>query len=186
MEETWKEIPGYETLYEASNFGRIRTVEGKVTSSARFNRRVWKQRIMRQKITRNSRGRADARVCLWKDGKEQTYLVARLVALTWCDGYEDGMTVNHINGNSLDNRSSNLEWCTIQENIEKAFELGLCDSFCKKVLLKNEKTGEVIRFSSYAKAGKHIGRNVGYISNCIIKNRTSATSTSGERYTIIC
>lgn len=69
--EEWKDIPGYEGLYQASTLGRIRTCEGKTTSSARFEKRVWKQRIMKQKLNKNRKGRIDARVCLWKDGKEK-------------------------------------------------------------------------------------------------------------------
>lgn len=123
--EMWKDIPGYEGLYQASTHGQIRTCEGKTTSSARFEKRVWKQRIMKQKQCRNGKGRIDSRVCLWKDGKEKTWLVARLVALTWCAGYSEGMTANHINGNPLDNSASNLEWISRAANIQHGFKTGL-------------------------------------------------------------
>ena len=66
-----------------------------------------------------------ARVSLWKDRKEKTWLVARLVALTWCDGYADGLTVNHKNGNPLDNSAQNLEWMTRAANIQHGFKNGL-------------------------------------------------------------
>ena len=99
MSENWKAIPGYEGLYEASTLGRIRTAEGKTTSSRRFFKRVWKQRILK--------GRA---VSLWKDGKEKDWLVARLVAMTWIDGYCEGMTVNHKDRNRFNNNIDNLEW----------------------------------------------------------------------------
>lgn len=121
----WRDIPGYEGLYQASNLGQIRTCEGKITSNARYGKRVWKQRIMKQKLCKNAKGRIDARVILWKDGKERTWLVSRLVALTWCDGYADGLTVNHINGNTLDNSAVNLEWITRKANIQHGFKTGL-------------------------------------------------------------
>lgn len=123
--EQWKDIPGYESLYQASTQGRIRTCEGKITSSARSKKRVWKQRILKQKFCKNRKGRTDARVSLWKDGHEKTWLVSRLVALTWCEGYADGMTVNHINGDALDNSSKNLEWLTRAANIQHGFRTGL-------------------------------------------------------------
>lgn len=44
--EKWRDIPGYEALYQASTEGRIRTCEGKTTRNARFAKRVWKQRIL--------------------------------------------------------------------------------------------------------------------------------------------
>ena len=123
--EEWKDIPGYEGLYQASTLGRIRTCEGKVTSSARFPHRVWKQRVMKQKLCKNSKGRFDCRVELWNGNTHRTWLVSRLVAITWCDGYRDGWTVNHINGDSLDNRSENLEWLSHGDNIRHGFANGL-------------------------------------------------------------
>ena len=123
--EEWKDIPGYEGLYQASTLGNIRTCEGKVTSSARFSHRVWKQRVLKQKCAKNCKGRIDARIELWKDGEHKTWLVARLIAMTWCKGYADGMTVNHKNGDPIDNRAENLEWLTLKNNIRHGFANGL-------------------------------------------------------------
>lgn len=79
--ENWKEIPGYEGLYEASDQGRIRTCEGKTTRNARYTKRVWKQRVLKPKKTRRKKnGLYDYHVSLWKDGHEKTWLVSRLVA----------------------------------------------------------------------------------------------------------
>ena len=93
----WKEIPGYEGIYEASSSGEIRTSVGKTTWSSRFNcPRVWKQRILKQKIYQaKGRTRSDARVTLYKDGKPKDFLVARLVAETFLGTPENKMTVNH-------------------------------------------------------------------------------------------
>ena len=123
--EEWKDIPGFEGLYQASTLGRIRTCEGKTTSSARFSRRVWKQRILKQKCNTNKKGRVDFRVELWKGKTHKTFLVSRLVAFTWCEGYKEGMTVNHKNGNPLDNSAVNLEWLSHGDNIRHGFANGL-------------------------------------------------------------
>ena len=45
--------------------------------------------------------------------------------MTWCDGYFDGATVNHIDGNSLNNHADNLEWISHADNIRHGFEIGL-------------------------------------------------------------
>ena len=84
--EIWHEIPEYTGLYEASSHGRIRSVEGKITSSARFKKRVWKQRIIKQKEKKTKNGRVDYMVTLWKDGKPHYHLVARLIASTFFSG----------------------------------------------------------------------------------------------------
>lgn len=181
--EKWRDIPGYEGLYQASNMGQIRTCEGKTTSNARYGKRVWKQRIMKQKYSKNRKGRTDARVILWKDGKERTWLVSRLVALTWCEGYADGLTVNHINGNPLDNSAPNLEWVTIADNVKKGFDTGLFANNQKAVALRNG-NGEIILFASMAEASRHIGKSNSYISNYLKKNINYATDKNGNKYEI--
>lgn len=168
MTEEWKDIPGYETLYQASTLGRIRTCAGKTTRSARFEKRVWKQRIMKLKWCTNSRGRSDARVELWKDGTHRTHLVARLVALTWCSGYSEEMTVNHIDNDSTNNKAENLEWVSIRDNIIKGFETGAFTTQKPVVLLTPE--GERLKFRSMSKASQFLGHGVGYLSYMIKKN----------------
>lgn len=178
--EEWRDIPGYERLYEASTFGRIRTCEGKTTSSARFKKRVWKQRILKQKMYKNRRGRTDARVSLWKDGNEKTWLVSRLVAMTWVDGYKPEFTVNHIDGNSQNNNADNLEWITLAENIHKGFADGLYRKNQKAVRLVGPQT---IEFNSMIEASSFLGRNSGYVSLCHEKG-VKAKSIHGEMYRI--
>lgn len=179
--EFWKDIPGYEGLYQASTIGRIRTCEGKTTSSARFEKRVWKQRIIKQKALMNKKGRIDPRVSLWKNGLEKTWLVSRLIALTWCEGYADGLTVNHINGNTLDNSKGNLEWVTLSENIKKGFAEGLFSNNQIPVTLSNERAS--FDFDSMATASRFLGRNEKYISLCL-KRKCDAKSIDGERFKI--
>lgn len=170
MTEEWKDIPGYEGLYQASTLGQIRTCEGKVTSSARFPRRVWKQRVMKQKCTMNQKGRYDCRVELWKDGTHKTWLVSRLVALTWCEGFKDGMTVNHIDGNSLNNSAENLEWICLGDNIRHGFETGLYSTSKKCVLISED--GDRKEFMSQAQASKSLGKNDHYIANKLYYGKT--------------
>lgn len=179
--ETWKPIPGYEGLYDASSLGRIRSAPGKTTSSARFDKRVWKTRIMKFKCAPNSKGRDDYRVALWKDGKCIDHLVSRLIASAWHGIPEMNMTVNHINGNYHDNRPENLEWVSLADNVRLGFENGQYDSIMKKVTLVDGH-GFMQDFRSMSQASLFLGRSIGYISNRMQKNISDMYSVNGRRY----
>lgn len=180
MTEEWKDIPGFEGIYQASNTGQIRTCEGKTTESVRHGTRHWKQRVLKQKCHKNAHGRADARVALYKGKHQYTFLVSRLVAMTWCAGFADGLTVNHIDGNHLNNNAENLEWVSIRENIQKGFADGLFDASCKTCsLIGLDGFWEV--FNSYSEASRFLGRNVGYISNAVLRG-SCVKDTSGRVY----
>lgn len=160
--ENWKDIPGYEGIYQASDMGRIRSAQGKTTSNKRYSKRVWKSRVLKPKVA----GRGDYRVTMWKDGKCKTVLVARLVAMTWCEGFSDELTVNHKDGNYRNNVPENLEWVTLSENIHHGFNTGLYENIMKKVALVSEMTGE-IEFPSMGAASRFLGRPYGYISQAV-------------------
>lgn len=179
--EEWRGIPGYEGIYEASNLGRIKSVAGKRTINARCNR-TWKERIMKLHLTKRSKG-YNAMVSLWKDGKRKQLLVARLVAMTWCEGYKADLTVNHIDGNPLNNSADNLEWVTLSENSRHAFRTGL-NPGAKKVTLING-DGKTLDFYSMSEASRFLGRkNDSYLSTAI-KHGTRIYSVNGDVYGLV-
>lgn len=178
--EEWKEIPGYEGLYEASNAGKVRSVDGKVTSNARYAKRVWRSREIKQKF-HGTHGRKDARVELWKNGAHNTRLVSRLVASAWIGPPAPNMTVNHINGDPCDNRAENLEWVSLPENIRKGFETGLYSNLQKPVSIMAG--GESLTFPSLSEASRFLGRSHSYMSDCIKKRRTPVSS-DGIRFEV--
>lgn len=159
MAECWKDITGYPG-YQVSDCGRVRT-HNKVTSSARYKRREWKDRILKQKVCKAK----CCRVSLWKDGEENTVLVHRLVANEFIDKKIDtDLTVNHIDGNRLNNHVDNLEWVTRAKNIQLGFENGMYPM--TSVTLMDE-DGEINHFRSKNKASKYIGRSINYLDNHI-------------------
>lgn len=67
-------------------------------------------------------------VCLRRDdGKQVTHYIHRLVAIAFIPNPENKYTVNHIDGDKLNNHVDNLEWATLSENASHAWAIGLCD-----------------------------------------------------------
>lgn len=180
MEEIWKDVVGYENIYEVSSFGNVRTHENKTTWTERHGLRHWKQRYLKNK-TPNGR---DVRVSLWKNGKLKDWLVHRLVAYAFIlndDNSKD--SINHIDGNPKNNHVSNLEWCDHYENNNHAFDNNLIKTGKKTTLLRlsDNKTFE---FRSLSKASLFLGRNSGYISNTLKRNKYEFPDKEGNLYKI--
>lgn len=173
--EVWKDIPGYEGIYQASTFGNIRTVEGKITSNKRFPTRHWKSRILKGRGDNYSTGK---RVALWKNGKAKDWLVARLVAITFLGVPPEGFTVNHIDGNRFNNCLGNLEWLSVADNIRHGFATGLYPT--KHVTLKRE--DKLLEFMSMSECDKFLRRANGYTSNSL-KKRSTLFDADGNKYT---
>jgi hypothetical protein len=180
--EVWKDIPGYAGLYQASTFGRIRTCENKVTSNARYSKRVWKSRIMKGRGDNPHTGK---RVCLWKNGKSQSYLVARLVAMTFLGDPPKDYTVNHKDGNRMNNNIDNLEWLSLGDNVRHAFATGLMSRTQKDIVLKDDSIGEVFEFDSYAECSRFLGRNHGYVSGRLKKKQNIMMADTGKTFRVL-
>lgn len=163
----FKPIKGYEGIYEACSDGTIWTCEGKTTYSnwhGKVRKRVWKRREIKPQIQkRQTSGKSDKRVKLWKDGEVKTHLVSRLVATAFIPNPENKGYVNHKNGNPLDNSVENLEWTTRSENQLHALRTGLM-SASKKVKLKSLSNGREYQFYSLAEASRFLGKNHGFLS----------------------
>lgn len=119
LDEIWKDIPGYEGLYQASTKGRIRSLDREV-STYDINTHGLTKRIIPGKIL--SPGKTgDYRnyylVALYKNGKKQNFRVHYLVMLTFVGPRPDGMDINHIDENGLNNELSNLEYVSRSYNI---------------------------------------------------------------------
>lgn len=176
-EEIWKDIPNYDG-YQASNLGRIRT-HNKVTYTEKHGYRHWNDRLLKYKKQENDY-KTGYRVTLWKNGKPKDFLVARLVATTFLEDLIDTkMTINHKDGNRLNNNVKNLEWLSRADNIKYGFENGQYKQ--TKTILYNDK--ETKEFRSLSLACQFLRRSHGYITNCIKKNK-KAISKDGIEYNI--
>lgn len=168
MKEVWENIPNYNG-YQVSSLGNIRTYN-KITCSKFHGTRHWKNRMIKQKISTNQYGRKDCRVELWNNGKHKTFLVARLVAFTFNKiPLDSELTVNHKDGNSLNNKIENLEIITRKENIQHAYKNNLYSNMIKiKIIDKNNNITKT--FNCLNKANNYINRNHSYLSSKIKKN----------------
>lgn len=121
VEEYWVEVNGYEGFYEVSNYGNVRSVDRLVKCSRGDNYRLWKGKVLSQICA----AKGYYQVSLSKEGVISKCYVHRLVMESfWGDEFWD-QTVNHINGDKLDNTLDNLEWCSYSENNKHAFDAGL-------------------------------------------------------------
>lgn len=176
----WKNIKNYPG-YQVSNTGLVRT-HNKVTSSAIFRERHWKDRVLKYKVSDKKKAYATGyRVSLWRNGMRKDFLVARLVAFTFYEKDIDdlSLTVNHIDGNRLNNNISNLELISLADNIKHGFRTGLYDSQMKRIRLYDT-FGQFIDFRSYAECNRYLGRCNGYITGLKNKGKNWATSVYGE------
>jgi len=118
--EIWKNIPGYESCYLVSNFGRIKSI-GKKYKTRYGTDAIRKDRIF---ILGHTDGCGYASVSI--GGTTKT--LHRLIALAFLPNPNNYRCINHKNGNKIDNRLENLEWCTQSENSKHSFVIGLQDN----------------------------------------------------------
>ena len=121
MREEWREVAGYEGLYEVSNLGNIRALDRTVKGNSKRGT---------QNISGHAKKKSIAKtgyevVLLHKDGSYKTKTIHRLVAKAFIPNPDNRPIVNHLDGNKRNNRVTNLEWCTQKRNVQHAYEIGL-------------------------------------------------------------
>ena len=120
-QEVWKQIKGYEGLYEISNLGRFKSCTRRIVKK---NGAV---NILKEKIIIPNCNTKDryVNVCITKNGKAKTIALHILLATAFISNPENKPCINHINGKKKDNALSNLEWVTYSENMIHALDTGL-------------------------------------------------------------
>ena len=102
--EIWRDIPNYEGLYQVSNFGNVRSLN-------------WGNRGFTDNLYLKPHNRGYLQVELHRNGSRKMFTVHRLVAVSFVDGYRDGLMINHKDENKTNNRATNLEWVTSSDNV---------------------------------------------------------------------
>lgn len=127
MTEVWKDIEGYEGLYQVSNMGRVKSLERYVQNNLGMQHKLEKMKEPSERRRKDGLQGYFA-LQLYKDNKGKNCYIHRLVAETFIENPDHKETVNHINGDKHDNRAENLEWASYAENNRHAVEIGLNDS----------------------------------------------------------
>ena len=138
MKEIWKDVEGYEGLYQISNLGKVRNKNQLIKS---FPDKLGYRNVF-----------------LFKSNKKQTKKLHRLVAQAFIENPNNYPIINHKNGIKNDNRIENLEWTTYKNNSIYAVKNGLIKT--KKVMcLETHKIYESIK-----EASKEVGVFDGHIT----------------------
>ena len=149
----WKAIPGFK--YEVSNTGLVKSLSREYNqkySTGKIGCRITKERILSQKY-RSDKGYPVSH--LFNYGKSSNVYTHRLVAKAFIPNPKELPQVNHKNGDKMDNRVCNLEWCDNDYNQNHAKELGL-----RKGINQGEKgpNSKLKKIDSYKiRLGKEIG-----------------------------
>ena len=126
MEEIWKDINGFEGMYQASSIGRVRSMD-RILHHVRpkLNNKRVVRRFNGRILSENKMKDGYLMTFLGKCGKMYPYRTGRLIAQTFVPNPHNKPEVNHINGIKSDNRIENLEWVTASENSIHAHRIGL-------------------------------------------------------------
>lgn len=179
--EIWKDIEGYESLYQVSDQGRVKSVE-------RYRKNHSKTQIVHEKIKSSRKDpQGYLMVDLYKNNKAKTIRVHRLVAMAFIHNEFEKETVNHIDGNKENNKVCNLEWSTFEEQNKHFYKHNLKseENIKKAVKAMNKAQAKVVKclnndviYESIAEAARKVGISPSLISMCCKGKRKSAGKNS--------
>lgn len=172
MTEVWKDVVGYEGVYQVSNLGRVKSLPKRDRLG-----RYYPEKIKSQV----NNGTGYLVVNLKHNGTQRMRTVHRLVAeafLTNPNGFSD---VNHIDGNKRNNQLDNLEFCTRQANMIHARRMGLHVNVGKRKVMCVEKS---IIFDSIKEAEQWVGVKGSRISN-VCRLRRGAKTCGGYHWRFV-
>ena len=176
--EDWRDVIGYEGLYQVSSYGRVKHLPHIHHRSKSF--------VVAESIcTMHKQNMGYYVVDLYKENKRKTKLVHRLVAEAFVSNPGGLKVVNHIDSNRANNHISNLEWCTHSHNAKWSYDTnnrrekmnwkrGKYHYKSKPVFMLNKKGIKLQRFDSIIDAENATGVNNSLIVACLKKRNKTA------------
>lgn len=151
MKEIWKDIKGYERLYEISNKGNVKSLNKKIQRS---NDRIqtFKERKLKPGLSKNGY----LTVQLFKNKKGKTKYIHKLVAEAFIPNLDNYPIINHKDENKQNNYVDNLEWCTYSYNNSYNDKM---KNLRKKVLQYNKNNKFIKKWDGLINIQKELGIN---------------------------
>ena len=156
MEEIWKDVVGFEGLYQVSSLGRIKSLDRYILKK---NGVTEFKRGKMMTLIRNKQNNV-YEVSLSKQGHRKCRKIHRIVAEAFIhnDNPEEKTTVNHIDGKRENNRVDNLEWSTYSENLQHAYDVLKRPINATKIKRRPcysmDKEGNIRKYNSVAQASR--------------------------------
>ena len=164
--EIWKDIPGYESLYQVSTLGRVKSLRRTVKRKNGYSLPI-RERILKPRKDRYGY----LNVVLQKEGKIKCMSIHRLVCEAFLPNQNNLPQVNHKDENPLNNNVENLEWCSHLYNCHYGTRnVRIAKANSKPV--KCFETGEI--YPSIMELGRKFGFSTGDICACCNNKRNSA------------
>lgn len=164
--EIWRDIQGYEGLYQVSNYGRVKSL-----CAGR-----WHTEMIRKAVPDKD---GYLTVVFKKDNKVSCYKIHRLVASAFISNPNNLPHINHKDENKTNNHVSNLEWCTAKYN---NYYHDKCKRCCKEVCMLDD-LGNVLKvFPSINDAAKEVGVTPSHLSTVLSRRRSRNKYAGGYRW----
>jgi hypothetical protein len=153
--EIWKDIKGFEGIYQISNFGNIKSLSRKTKNGKCKSDKILKK-------TLDNKGYQN--ITIHKNFKKSIFKVHRLVAEAFIPNPYNKPQVNHIDGNKTNNLVTNLEWCTNSENQIHSYKNGLKQT--KKVYQYDLNNNLIKEWENATQASKYYDVHISRIIRC--------------------